>query len=752
MLNKLQRIIQEVNAADNLNEALQTVVKRVSEVINTESCSIYLYDRRHNVFQLLASIGFKAGSDGNVAIKQDEGLVGLVAKREEPINLENAQLHQHYQYFPETGEEQYQAFLGAPIIHRRKVLGVLVAQQIQPRRFDESEEALLVTVCAQLASVIAHAEWSGKYPYRIENNLDETFSGIASGPGVAIGEAFVIYPPADLDAVPIKKTNNISAELELFNTALERARSELENLVSKMVKHLPREEIAIYEAYKHILDETGVSGEIKEKIKQGFWAQSAVKKIINKHILAFNAMDDDYLRERVIDIKDIGRRLIKHLQEQVTTKIQYPDKCVLLGEEITPSQLAEAPKNKLVAIITLTGSNNSHVAILARALGVPVITSAEGIILDSIEAQEVIVDGYNGRGIISPSANIRAEYEKLIIEEKELYSGLHQLIDKPAITPDGHQIELNVNTGLIAETASVLESGAEGVGLYRTEIPFLLRDRFPSEEEQTYLYHQVLTALHPKWVTMRTLDIGGDKNLPYFQINEDNPFLGWRGIRVTLDHPEIFLLQVRAMLKASAGLNNLKIMLPMISDISEVREAKILIKQAADELTEEGVNFKYPHVGAMIETPSAVFQADVLAKELDFLSVGTNDLVQYLLAVDRNNTRVAYLYDMLHPCVLAALASVVKSAHLNNIKVAVCGEITNDPVAAILLLGMGFDALSMNPARLLPIKWVIRSISYAKAKTIFAEVSKFEHPDQIRSKIAAVIEEAGLGGLIRAGK
>jgi phosphotransferase system, enzyme I, PtsP len=309
-----------------------------------------------------------------------------------------------------------------------------------------------------------------------------------------------------------------------------------------------------------------------------------------------------------------------------------------------------------------------------------------------------------------------------------------------------------VNTGLAMDAGLSMSVGAEGVGLYRSEIPFMSRDRFPSEDEQYIIYRQILKAFAPRMVTMRTLDIGGDKVLPYFPVEEDNPYLGWRGIRVTLDHPDVFLLQVRAMMRANEELNNLRIMLPMVTSLSEVDEASFLIDKAYAELLEEGCKIAKPQLGVMIEVPSAVYLARDLAKRVDFLSVGSNDLTQYLLAVDRNNARVADIYDALHPAMLQTLLKIVEGGHAAGVEVSICGEMASDPLAVILLLAMGFDTLSMNSTSLPRIKWIVRSTSIAKARKVLAEVLELEHPSEIRLHLQKVLEDEGLGSLIRAGK
>jgi phosphotransferase system enzyme I (PtsP) len=400
----------------------------------------------------------------------------------------------------------------------------------------------------------------------------------------------------------------------------------------------------------------------------------------------------------------------------------------------------------------MRGSTTSHTAILARALGIPAVMGVADMPVSRVGEREVIVDGYAGRVYINAPATIKREYRRLLKEEQELVEGLQGLRELPAVSEDGFRIPLYANTGLLSDIAPSLNSGAEGVGLYRTEFPFMIRERFPGEESQSELYRQVLQAFHPRPVTMRTLDVGGDKALPYFPIVEDNPFLGWRGIRITLDHPEIFLTQIRAMLRANAGLGNLQLLLPMISTLDEFADANALIIRAHAELLEEGLDLPLPPIGAMVEVPSIIYQIDQLAARADFLSIGSNDLTQYLLAVDRNNPRVAALYDSLHPSVLLAVKAVIDGAKRQKTPVSICGEMAGDPMVAVLLLGMGVDSLSMASSSIARIKWVIRSFSRRRARSLVKKMLQADNPQVIRREMGRALEKAGLGGLVRAGK
>lgn len=751
MLNTLRKIVQEVNAAKDLKAALGIIVQRVREAMGSQVCSVYLLDPESNRFVLMATEGLNKKAIGKVSMAPNEGLVGLVGTREEPLNLEHASEHPRYRYFAETGEERYASFLGSPIIHHRRVMGVLVVQQKEQRKFDEGEEAFLVTMSAQLAGVIAHAEATGSIRGlgRQGKGIQEAkFVGVPGSPGAAVGTAVVVLPPADLEVVPDKTVDDIAAELTLFNNALEGVRSDMRALSAKMATQLRPEERALFDVYLMMLEDAALGNEVVKVIRTGQWAQGALRQVIGEHINRFELMDDAYLRERASDVKDLGRRLLAYLQQARQQTLVYPDNCILVSEELSPAMLGEVPEGKLVGLVSVQGSGNSHVAIFARAMGIPTVMGVVDLPYSKIDGIQLIVDGYHGEVFTNPSEVLRKQYADVVEEERQLAQGLDALRALPCETLDGHRMPLWVNTGLLADVKRAQERGAEGVGLYRTEVPFMIKERFPSEKEQLAIYREQLAAFHPLPVTMRSLDIGGDKALSYFPIKEDNPFLGWRGIRVTLDHPEIFLVQTRAMLKASEGLNNLRILLPMISGIQELEEALHLIHRAWGEVRDEGTDVPLPPVGVMIEIPAAVYQVRELARQVDFLSVGSNDLTQYLLAVDRNNPRVADLYDFLHPAVLQALRLVVAGAHAEGKPVSICGEMAGDPACAVLLMAMGFDGLSMNATNLPKVKWLLRQISLGKAQELLAQIMSIDSPQVIHSTLQLALRNLGLGRMI----
>lgn len=756
MLTILRHIIQEVSGADDFHSALDIMVRRIADALATEACSIFLLDHPHGEYVLAATQGLNKEAVGHARVPMDKGLIGLVGEREEPLNLDDATSHPRFFQLDEIKEEAYHAFLGAPIIYHRAVLGVLIVQQQEPRRYDESEEAFLITLSAQLGSIIAHAEGTGDLQSFFQQSKEKThelsYTGIPGAPGVGMGHGVVVYAPFDLDGVPDREPGDFQAEITLLREAFDAVHNDLAAMSSRLQANLPPEELALFDVYQGILDSADFIKEVEEEILAGNWAPGALRSIIQQHARRLETLDNEYLRERATDIRDIGGRLLAYLQKNDRAALVYNERTILVGELITPTHLAEVPEGYLAGVVSVKGSSFSHVAILARAMRVPTVMGVTDIPTFELQDKEIIIDGYYGHVHVMPNDILKAEFKHLLEEEQKLNTELEAIRDLPAVTKDGHHINLMVNTGLGADISIALAVGAEGVGLYRTEIPFLIRDRFPSTEEQRIIYRQLLASFAPRPVILRTLDVGGDKPLPYFPIVEDNPFLGWRGIRITLDHPDIFLSQVRAMMRASVNLDNMRIMLPMITDVSEVDEAMRLMHKAYAEVRDEGLDIDMPQIGVMIEVPSAVYQARALAKRVDFLSVGSNDLTQYILAVDRNNPRVASLYDSLHPAVMRALIQVVENGHQEGKHVSICGELAGDAIAIPLLLAMGFDSLSMNATSINRVRWIIRHFSMKKAAKLLQEVLKMESAFMVRCHVELALERAGLGHLIRAGR
>ena len=754
MLSTLRRVVQEVGAAQDLKAVMTVIVRSVKAAIRADICSIYLYNSTKGHFKLMASEGWDLPTDANTGhiFSYDDGLVGLVGQREEPINIKSSSnLAQLSDGKKVSGIGSYKSFLGVPIIHHRNLLGVLVVQNKASRLFDETEESFLVTMSAQLAGFIAHAEATGLLS--VSKETDEHvvwFNGVTAASGVAIGTSVIISTPADFAAITdFQKTLNIEKECKKFQEALQSVRQDVHYLLEKSLEHMKAEEHSLFQAYIRMWDDNALPQEVEKIIREmSLKVESALKQVVFEHIRHFKMMEDPYLRERATDVEDMGRRVLAVLQKSAPTGFDYPDSTIVVGEELTLGMLADIPREKLAGIVSVGGSYTAHVAILARAIGVPAVVGAVDLPYLKLDKRQIIVDGNLGKVYTSPSRKLLNYYTALRREEQTFSKGLAGIQSAPCITPDGHQVSLLANIGLMTDVSRDLENAAEGVGLYRTESLFIAHSCFPGEAEQAAFYRTRLLAFHPRKVTARTLDIGGDKSLSYFPIKEDNPALGWRGIRVTLDHPELFLVQVRAMLKASLGLDNLKIMFPMVSSLEEVDAALCLLNRAFDEVVAEGHSVVFPETGVMIETPAAVYQASEYAKIVDFLSVGSNDLMQYMLAVDRNNPRVSGLCYGLHPAMIRALKSVVLQGHAEKKPVGICGEIAGDPICAVLLMAMGFDSLSMSPINLPKVKWTLRNIKYTQAREILQAVSQSHDCKIISEKIASSLRDIGLGKIV----
>lgn len=752
-LETLRRIVQEVDAAASLHEALEVMVEQVADAMGSEVCSVYLLDERNQRYVLMASKGLNIESVGVVSLATGEGLVGLVGQREEIVNLEDAASHPRFRYLPETGEELYKSFLGVPIMYRRKVMGVMVVQNRERRAYTEAAESFLVTLCAQLSGAIAHAHAVGQVDVFRKPSLAKSskmFQGVPGAGGVAIGRAVVFYPPADLDAVPDRQADDITEELELVKQAIIAVRQDIRELDAKMQESLMAEERALFSVYLRMLDDNALPAEINALIRGGNWAQGAVRKVIESHTAHFAQMEDEYLRERVSDIRDLGRRILARLQTADDQHREFNEDSILIGEEITTAALVEMPLNHIAAIVTTEGAANSHMVIVARALGIPTVVGVTELPVTALDDAEMIVDAHQGRIFVHPIRRLRQRYKEIQKEEQQAAKDLKSYENRETITPDGHPVTLYVNTGLMIDVVRGVQRGAQGVGLYRSEIPFMLRERFPGEEEQRIIYRQQLSHFANKPVVMRTLDIGADKDLPYFSIKEENSALGWRGIRFTLDHPEIFSSQIRAMLKASIGLNNLHILLPMVTSVTEVEEALYLLYRSLAEVQEEEqVKIAMPKVGVMIEVPSILLQMRDLAELVDFFSVGSNDLTQYLLAVDRNNPRVAGLYSSYHPAVLRALNFLVREAHHLNKPISICGEMAGEPTTAILMMAMGFDVLSMSSSNILRIRKTLSHVPLADAKNLLQEVLKMDSAPVIKRWLEHYLIKQGLGDMVK---
>jgi len=750
MLQTLRHVVQKINLSDDLNEVLSIIVNNVKKDIDADVCSIYLQSDDKTDFVLMATNGLNQSCVGKILIPPGEGLVSLVAEKGDPVNLENAIEHPRFKLFEHLDEGIFHGFCGIPIISHKKVLGVLVVQSTEIKAFLPDDVSFLITIAAQLSTSILHAQAIEHIPAIRKD--DRPLYGLPGSPGVAIGQATLIASSQDLSSIPDRHITDIDKEINLFANALENVKSEIKELSKKMSQeNLPSEDVAIFDAYILMLESSSFSESTKNHIKKGNWAAGALRKTIDEHVKLFSEMDNYYLQERIKDITDLGQTILDQILGNTDDIPELLEDSVLVAEDFSLMTLSKLDSSRIKGIISAKGSRTSHIAILARAMGIPTVMGITELPFKQLGGCQMVVDGYSGKVFLSPPASIRKEYLRLEQQEKELSDSLDLLKDEQAITKDGYIIPLYVNMGLEEDIKSSKISGAEGIGLFRTEYPFIISQQFPGEKEQTKIYQRVLKSYAPNPVVLRTLDIGGDKALSYFPIKEENPFLGWRGIRISLDHPEIFIIQLRAMLVANIDTLNLHILLPMVSSISEIEETLQLLSKAYHELLEEGYQINMPKVGVMVEVPSLIFQIKQVAKMVDFISIGTNDLIQYLMAVDRNNPQVASLYESMHPGVIEALNKIISDAHKEKIPVSVCGEMASDPLACILLLGMGIDILSANVASIPRIKWVIREFSQQEAKEILNNVLLLNTSQSIRQYLTEKIVEKGLGGLIRAG-
>ncbi|EGR1132783.1 TPA: phosphoenolpyruvate--protein phosphotransferase [Vibrio cholerae] len=747
MLSQLRDIVEQVSKVEDVYQALDIFVKQTCEAMSTECCTVYLANEEMHRLELMATQGLKFKGD-KIHIDFDEGLVGLVKRSAEPINLAEASKHPSFKYFKQLGEEVYHSFLGTPIIYRKQVLGVLVVQQKSPRLFSEMEVSFLVTLAAQLAVLVAHAQTQGHWRL---SKKQQAITGVAASSGVAIGEFWWDDTQPDLSEVLPASALDPDFEQERIALAVESALADFRRMRKKLDGDINKEALAIFDLFTHLLNDPMLRKDLKAQIQKGDRADWALRQVVESYSNRFARMSDVYLRERAQDIRELGQRLLFFLLNTETNQPKIDKPVILVVRELTASVLAALPKDKLLAVVSLEGAANSHAAILSRALGIPAVMGVS-INLRDLNGKKGIVDGYSGKLFISPSKTILNEYRALANEERELSRMVNEAIREPACTLDGARIELLLNAGLSADTSIAVNQGVDGVGLYRTEISFLLQHRFPSEEEQTQQYRHVLNTYPHQRVVMRTLDIGGDKPLPYLPIEEDNPFLGWRGIRFTLDHPDIFIIQLRAMLRASAESGNLSILLPMISGAKELDDALKFIYQAYQEVSQQDPRVVMPQIGIMLEVPSMLYLLPLIADKIDFVSVGTNDLTQYLLAVDRNNARVADVYESMHPAVVMALKQIQQTCVTHQIPVCVCGELAGDPIGALLLIGLGYTTLSMNTSNVAKVKYLVRHSELAELTQLAEQALTQPYGREIYNMMLAYIEKHGFAGFVRAGK
>jgi phosphoenolpyruvate-protein phosphotransferase len=745
-LATLTTLVQEISGAENAMSAMQIIVARLSLLMDVPVCSLYLKSPSRAKLILAATQGLSTSSVGKIKLRLDEGLVGVIASTKHPLNLADAPTHDKFVFFPQAHETPYRQFMGVPLIYFRQLIGVIVVQGTETEPFSQEAEAFLTTIASQLAATLYNIQRSGEWiPSRKPAKLYKRFNGVISSSGVGIGELIQINTHIDLQKEPEKIGGQVTEELTIFEAAMEKVIKDLEQGSNRIKKDLPEDIASLFSVYRMMLESPELREGTIKHIQQGNCAMWSVRQTSLALADVFEMAEDPYMKARGEDVRHIAIKLMTQMAKRERSASPDKNKAIILaGELISIADLSEYNSDQIQGVICTSGSALSHTSIVANALGLPAVMGVSDLDIKRYAHQLTVIDGNRGEVIISPPTEMIREYRQLEKNEQEFNKALAKYKDLPAVTLDGFHVTLHTNTGLLADVSPGLRNGAEGIGLYRSEIPFMVHDSFPTEEEQYHVYKEVIDAYSPRPVSMRTLDIGGDKQLPYFEFKEENPYLGWRGIRFTLDNTALQVTQIRAMLRAAHGRENLQILIPMISRIEEIKAIKELINQSLAELNKEGKQVTKPKLGIMIEVPSAMLLLDKIAPYIDFVSIGSNDLTQYLLAVDRNNPKVSRLFDNLHPAVLVALQMIRSKCSELNLSVSLCGEMAADPASVLLLIAMGFDRLSLSAHKIPKIKWLIRQVNRADLLKILVKANAAEDEAEIHKILQKKLKELGL--------
>jgi phosphotransferase system enzyme I (PtsP) len=691
--------------APSMEEFLQKITDMVTRHMECEVCSIYLYYADQRELVLKATKGLNPISINKVKMRIGEGLTGLALKEKRPICEGRAKNNPNFRFFPGIGEEKFESFLAVPILRGNVEIGVIVVQSEEKDYFSAEDIQVFRAITAQLAATIETArllitlnDKKEKTPGPVARDL-QFIQGRCGSEGVAFATTMVVNESLTdtqrYDAVGEKQYSEAD-----LRRAMQETERQLEDLQVKMEATLLDMPALIFTAQILMLKDKGFTDSIFSLIRRGINPPQAVVEVVGDYVSKFSKVEDSYLREKIYDVKDVGRRLLENLTGHAEAQKDCRDK-IVIARELFPSDALKLFSQKIKGIILLSGGATSHVAILARSFNIPLVVTNELALLSLDPTTEVLLDAYVGHIHINPDPLIKAK----ILQREELnrnISSLKKMIQEHPQTSDGVAIKFMANINLLGDLKAANEFKAEGVGLYRTEFLFMVRSNFPSEEEQYLIYRRLVEGMPGKEITMRTLDIGGDKVLFYSGYGkEENPFLGLRSIRFSLKYIDVFVAQLRAILRSGAG-KRIRILFPMISSLDEFLQAKGVVQECVHQLKIQGKEFiQNPPLGVMIELPSMVEIIDEMAQEADFFSIGTNDLIQYMLAVDRTNDRVAQMYLPHHPSVLRALKKIVDAGVKHGKEVSVCGDMANDPKYLSLLLGLGLRCFSMD-ARYLP--------------------------------------------------
>jgi phosphotransferase system enzyme I (PtsP) len=771
----LEEIGTLIGGAGDISSTLSRIVTLVARRLDMEVCSLYRYEKSNDSLVLVATCGLDPDSIESVQMDVGEGLTGFVVQTGEPVMAIDALAHPRYKYFPETGEERYHSFLGVPIFDKRETLGVLVVQTSRRRRFTRDEVRLLKAVAVPvgglltqqrlLQSLESKEEERRSYQQRLVDAVKRLqsyerkqtparapgrlttvrLSGFPAAPGFGIGRAHLLVPAVSFGHLPKRRTaSGRKREAARFAAALERSSEEIVRLKARVQRSYPEIDAALFDTQRLMLQDENLTRPVEEKIAAGSGAEAALEEVVSGMVERFLALDDPYMRDRAFDIKDIGQRILRNLLGVAERNRTFAGKVVLVAPEISLSDFMLIESEQLVGIVMGRGGTTSHASIMAKSLELPTVVGVER--LDEIgEGDHLIVDGNAGTVHVNPSPEVLREYNRLRTEYSAFNRELDAERDEPAESLDGRRVALGANIGLVGDLPIALRHGADHVGLYRTEIAFLSHRDYLSEAEQVALYERVVRTAGGMTVTFRTLDLGADKYPPYLTVPEEmNPFLGWRSIRISLEIPRVFKSQLRAIIRASQ-FGKVRILLPMVSSLEELRRCKSLVEEAKEELRREDIAFdEHVPLGMMVEVPSAVQLADLFIREVDFFSIGTNDLIQYLLAVDRNNRKVASLYQPLHPAVLRAVADTVRVADRAGKPVALCGEMASDPVCTLVLIGMGLRDLSMSSFFVPVIKRLVRSVDIATAERVARAAAVLDTVKDVKRLVFEHMRELGM--------